>query len=101
MQFFDWTRLALTGDFGSSFFFKDKVSTLIAQRMPITLTLGLTGLAIALVVSLLLGLVCLRTPARHVAQVRAEGPPFPGCLRAGGRPLAVVSRTDVLRFLEA
>ena len=57
VQFFDWTRLALTGDFGSSFFFKDKVSTLIAQRMPITLTLGLTGLVLALLVSLPLGIL--------------------------------------------
>ena len=48
VQFFDWTRLALTGDFGNSFFFKDKVATLIAQRMPVTFTLGFAGLGLAL-----------------------------------------------------
>ena len=57
VQFYDWTRLALTGDFGSSFFFKDKVSTLIAQRMPVTLTLGFVGLTLALIVSLPLGIL--------------------------------------------
>ena len=57
VQFYDWTRLAMTGDFGSSFFFKDKVSTLIAQRMPVTLTLGFVGLALALSVSLPLGIL--------------------------------------------
>ena len=57
VQFFDWTRLALTGDFGNSFFFKDKVSTLISQRMPVTFTLGFTGLALALAISLPLGIV--------------------------------------------
>ena len=57
VQFFDWTRLALTGDFGNSFFFKDKVSNLIGQRMPVTFTLGFTGLAVALVISLPLGIL--------------------------------------------
>jgi peptide/nickel transport system permease protein len=57
IQFFDWTRLALTGDFGTSFFFKDKVAHLIAERMPVTLTLGLVGLSLALMVSLPLGII--------------------------------------------
>ena len=56
-QFFDWVGRALTGDLGESYFFKARVSTLIAERMPITLTLGLTGLVIALVVSLPLGIL--------------------------------------------
>jgi peptide/nickel transport system permease protein len=55
-QYFDWVGRALTGDFGNSYFFKAPVSTLIAERMPVTLTLGLTGLVIALVVSLPLGI---------------------------------------------
>jgi peptide/nickel transport system permease protein len=45
------------GDLGDSYFFKARVSTLIAERMPVTLTLGLTGLVIALVVSLPLGIL--------------------------------------------
>lgn len=57
VQFADWTRLALTGDFGTSFFFKDKVATLIAQRMPVTLTLGFVGLSLALALSLPLGIL--------------------------------------------
>ncbi|MCF8534230.1 MAG: ABC transporter permease [Reyranella sp.] len=56
-QFFDWVGRALTGDLGESYFFKARVSTLIAERMPVTLTLGLTGLVIALVVSLPLGIL--------------------------------------------
>ncbi len=57
IQFFDWVGRAALGDLGDSYFFKDRVSSLIAQRMPITLTLGLVGLGIALVVSLPLGIV--------------------------------------------
>ena len=56
-QFADWVGRAATGDFGESFFFKARVSTLIAERMPVTLTLGLTGLVIALLVSLPLGIL--------------------------------------------
>ena len=47
----------MTGDLGDSFFFKKRVGTLIAERMPVTLTLGLTGLVIALLVSLPLGIL--------------------------------------------
>jgi len=56
-QFFDWVGRAATGDLGESFFFKARVSTLIAERMPVTLSLGFTGLVIALIVSLPLGIL--------------------------------------------
>jgi peptide/nickel transport system permease protein len=56
-QFFDWVVRAATGDLGESYFFKTRVSNLIAERMPVTITLGLTGLVIALVVSLPLGIL--------------------------------------------
>ena len=57
VQFFDWGLRALTGDFGESYFFKDSVANLIAKRMPITLTLGLVGLGLALLISIPLGIL--------------------------------------------
>jgi peptide/nickel transport system permease protein len=57
VQYFDWLGRAVQGDFGESYFFRDRVANLIAARMPVTLTLGLVGLAIALVVSLPLGIL--------------------------------------------
>jgi peptide/nickel transport system permease protein len=57
VQFADWAVRAAHGDFGQSFFFKEKVATLIADRLPITGTLGLTGIAIALAVALPLGIL--------------------------------------------
>src|ERR687884_1523631 len=51
VQFFSWVGRALVGDFGQSYFFKDSVANLIARRMPTTLTLGLVGLSLALIVS--------------------------------------------------
>ena len=56
-QFFDWVGRAMTGDLGNSYFFQTRVSTLIAERMPVTLTLGITGLLIALFVSFPLGIL--------------------------------------------
>src|SRR5215471_19582988 len=57
IQFFSWVGRALVGDFGQSYFFKDSVANLIARRMPITLTLGLVGLSLALLVSIPLGIL--------------------------------------------
>ena len=57
LQFLDWVGRAVTGDLGESYFFKARVADLIGERMPVTLTLGLTGLVIALLVSLPLGIL--------------------------------------------
>ena len=56
-QFFSWAARAAVGDFGQSYFFRERVAKLIGDRLPITLTLGLVGLAIALVVALPLGVI--------------------------------------------
>jgi len=74
VQFFDWVGHAATGDLGDSYFFKTRVSQLIGERMPVTLTLGLTGLVIALVVSLPLGILAAvreNTPFDRAVQVVA------------------------------
>lgn len=57
VQYFDWLGRAVQGDFGESFFFRDRVANLIAARMPVTVVLGLVGLSIALMVSLPLGIL--------------------------------------------
>ena len=57
VQFGNWVAKAAVGDFGESYFFKQRVSELIGARLPITLTLGLVGLAIAAVVSIPLGVL--------------------------------------------
>jgi peptide/nickel transport system permease protein len=74
VQFLDWVGRAVTGDLGESYFFKVPVATLIGERMPITITLGLTGLVIALVVSLPLGILAAvreNTPFDRLVQVVA------------------------------
>lgn len=57
IQYFDWITSALRGDFGLSFYFKLPVSEIIASRISVTLTLGVLSFALALVVSVPLGIV--------------------------------------------
>jgi peptide/nickel transport system permease protein len=57
VQFLDWAGHAAEGDFGRSFLYHVPVWGLIRDRLPITLTLGFTGLAIALTISLPLGIL--------------------------------------------
>jgi ABC-type dipeptide/oligopeptide/nickel transport system permease component len=57
VQFFDWAGHALEGDLGRSYLFHTPVSELIRDRLPVTLTLGLTALIIALATALPLGIL--------------------------------------------
>src|SRR6202165_4624343 len=57
VQFFDWAGHVAEGDLGRSFLYHAPVWGLIRDRLPVTLTLGLTGLAIALLVALPLGIL--------------------------------------------
>jgi ABC-type dipeptide/oligopeptide/nickel transport system permease component len=57
VQFLDWSGHAAEGDLGRSFLYHVPVWGLIRERLPVTLTLGFSGLAIALAVSLPLGIL--------------------------------------------
>ena len=57
VQFVSWVTSAAQGDLGRSFMYHDSVSRLIMARLPVTLTLGLTGLTIAIAVALPLGII--------------------------------------------
>jgi peptide/nickel transport system permease protein len=56
VQFFDWVGSALSGDLGRSYLYHAPVAELIRDRLPVTLTLGLTGLCIAVLTALPLGI---------------------------------------------
>lgn len=62
VQYFDWLGGALTGQFGESFRMRRPVATLLAERLPVTMTLGLCALAFALLVSIPLGVVAALKP---------------------------------------
>jgi peptide/nickel transport system permease protein len=64
-QYVIWLKNAVTGNLGVSFFTRAQVSTLIAQRAPATLELGLAGM----LMTLLLGI-----PTGILAAIRAHRP---------------------------
>jgi peptide/nickel transport system permease protein len=57
VQFLDWVSHVAKGDLGRSFLYHTPVSGLLRDRLPITLKLGLLGLAIALTLALPLGIL--------------------------------------------
>lgn len=61
-QYLDWASRAVHGDFGESFFTRERVATLITERLPITMRLGLTALSIAIIFSIPLGIIAAVKP---------------------------------------
>ncbi len=57
IQFLAWAASAASGDLGRSYLYHAPVSELIKERLPITLSLGLSGLCIALLTAIPLGIV--------------------------------------------
>jgi peptide/nickel transport system permease protein len=57
VQFGIWLADVLRGDFGESYFFRTKVSTLILQRLEPTLALGSAALLLAVVIAVPLGVL--------------------------------------------
>jgi peptide/nickel transport system permease protein len=57
VQFLDWALSAARGDLGVSYLYHSPVSGLITSRLPVTLTLGLSGLVIALGTAIPIGIV--------------------------------------------
>ena len=62
IQYLEWAGKAIRGDFGDSFFLKQPVFPIIAERLPVTMTLGISALVIALFVSIPLGIAAALRP---------------------------------------
>lgn len=56
-QYLSWMGGVLRGDLGQSYFYGEKVSTLIAQRLPVTLFLAFFSVLVAFILSVLLGVL--------------------------------------------
>ena len=58
VQYFRWlSRLILHGDFGNSFVIDKSASALLLERFPATLELAVGGLAVAILISIPLGII--------------------------------------------
>ncbi len=62
LRYLDWVWDALHGDFGTSYFFRVPVTELIAERLPLTLSLAAFGMIATVLVGVTLGLIA---AARH------------------------------------
>lgn len=62
IQYLDWAGKAIRGDFGDSFFLKQPVFPIIAERLPVTMMLGISALVIALFISIPLGIAAALRP---------------------------------------
>ena len=65
-QFLAWADHALHGDLGQSFLFHEKVSHLIGTHFPVTLTLGVLAIGIAIIVAIPLGILAALNEGRAV-----------------------------------
>ncbi len=61
-RYLAWTFGALRGEFGTSYAFDVPVAELIAERLPMTLSLAVSGMALTVVLALVLGIAA---AARH------------------------------------
>lgn len=57
LQFIDWSRKAIVGDFGQSFYYHRPAIALIGERIPNSLQLSLLGLLVALLIGVPLGII--------------------------------------------
>jgi len=57
MQYIDWINGLLHGNMGKSIFYNESVTTLMLERIPITLTIGLISIVISGILGIIAGLV--------------------------------------------
>ena len=57
MQYFDWIGGVLRGDLGRSITYRDDVGTLMAERFPITLHIGLVAFVLGNIIGIAIGII--------------------------------------------
>jgi peptide/nickel transport system permease protein len=62
-QYLSWLGAVVTGDLGTSFLYREPVSTVLARALPPTLMLAGTGLVLTLVLGLALAVAAVRHPS--------------------------------------
>ena len=68
-QYISWAMRALSGDFGESFHYKQRVSEMISGRIGTTLTLGVSAILFALIIAIPLGTVAAIRPNSLIDRV--------------------------------
>ncbi len=65
-RYFEWLINAVQGDFGRSYLTNQPVTELLVQRLPVTLSLGVVSLLLAVVLGFVLGIAAAFRPGRTV-----------------------------------
>lgn len=69
VQYAEWLLSAVQGDFGESYYFKLPVASLIAERLQVTMLLGVCGILFALLTAVPLGVVAAIRPNSLIDRV--------------------------------
>ncbi len=69
VQYGEWLWSAVRGDFGESYYFKLPVQSLIADRLSVTMTLGVCGISFALLTAVPLGVAAAIRPNSIIDRV--------------------------------
>lgn len=69
VQYGSWLLQALTGNFGDSYYFKMPVANLLADRLSVTMLLGLCGISFALLTAVPLGVLAAMRPNSIIDRV--------------------------------
>lgn len=69
VQYFSWFFGAISGDFGNSTYFSTPVSSLIFQRLPITMGLGLSALTFSVILAVPLGVLAAVRPNSMIDRI--------------------------------
>lgn len=72
-RYFDWASAAVRGDFGTSLFSTQTVTSALWQRLPVTLSLTFLSLVVALMISLPAGLIAGLKPGTVFDRVATVG----------------------------
>jgi peptide/nickel transport system permease protein len=62
VQYFEWALNAFRGDFGESFYFRIPVADLLLERLPVSMTLGVSAISFAILLSIPLGVLAAMRP---------------------------------------
>jgi len=58
IQYLDWLGNVVKGDLGKSYFLQEKVTTVIGERLPITMYLGIISILISCILGVTFGVIC-------------------------------------------
>ncbi|MFI6291554.1 ABC transporter permease [Nonomuraea sp. NPDC050790] len=73
VRYVSWAAAALSGDLGTSLYNSQPVTEILAERLPVTLSLALAAMAVAVLISIPLGTLAALRPGGRLDRVISSG----------------------------